>query len=128
MDELSVLVCVTGQKTCHRLIREGDRLANELNAQLCVLHVARPGAGLLGGAANGEAEALEYLFEITREHGAQMSVIRSEDVVSTIAQHAQKVNALILVLGTPRKGRLDLTDQLRLRIPETQFHMVYTEE
>ena len=29
MEEKCVLVCVTGQKTCERLIREGSRLAIE---------------------------------------------------------------------------------------------------
>lgn len=128
MEELSVLVCVTGQKSCHRLIREGDRLSQELNAQLCVLHVARPGDDLLGDAQKGEAEALEYLFEIAREHGAQMSVMRAQEVVETIARHAEKVNALVLVLGAPRKGRVSLIDALRARMPDIQLHIVYTEE
>lgn len=128
MEELSVLVCVTGQKSCHRLIQEGDRLAQDLNAQLCVLHVARPGDGLLGDAQKGEAEALEYLFEIAREHGAQMSVVRALDVIETIVQQAEKVNALVLVLGSARKGRVSSIDGLHARLPDVQFHIVYTEE
>lgn len=128
MEQLSVLVCVTGQKSCHRLIREGDRLSQELGAQLCVLHVARPGDDLLMDSQKGEAEALEYLFEIAREHGALMSVMRAQDVVETIARHAEKVQALVLVLGAPRKGRVSLIDSLRARMPDTQFHIVYTEQ
>ena len=125
MHEVSILVCVTGQQTCHRLIREGDRLARELDAQLCVLHVARPGGGLLGDKT--EAEALEYLFEISREHGAEMTVVRSEDVIGAIADHARAVKALMLVLGAPRKGAEDMVSRIRAAIPELEFHVVVTE-
>ena len=127
MEKMCVLVCVTGQKTCERLICEGDRLAKELDAELSVVHVARQGAGLLGGNI-AEAEALEYLFEKSTAHGAGMTVIRSNDVVPTLAAHARKVNALITVLGSTRSPGRDVTKKLREHMPEMEFKIVYTEE
>ncbi len=126
MHEVSILVCVTGQRTCHRLIQEGDRLAHEFDAQLCVLHVAKPGGALLGGNTD-EAQALEYLFEISREHGAEMTVVRSDDVIGAISEHARQVKALMLVLGAPRKGAQDMVARIRAAIPELEFHVVVTE-
>ena len=127
MEALQVLVCVTGQKTCERLITEGDRLARELEAELSVVHVARPGLGLLGGDI-AEAEALEYLFKISTEHGAGMSVIRSDEVVPTLVHHARKLKAAVMVLGSPRKSDRDVTRELRAHMPDMEVHIVYTEE
>lgn len=127
MEKKHVLVCVTGQKTCERLIAEGDRLAKEMDAELSVVHVARQGMGLLGGVV-AEAEALEYLFQVSTEHGADMTVIRSEHVVETLANHARKVNAGVMVLGAPRRTDRDVTRDMKAHMPEMEFAIVYTEE
>lgn len=127
MEALHVLVCVTGQKTCERLISEGRRQADALGAELSVVHVGRQGAGLLGGSV-AEAEALEYLFKISSEHGADMTVIRSDEVVPTLVQHAKKIGASMLVLGSPRKTRRDVTQELKSYLPDMEFRIVYTEE
>lgn len=127
MAKIHVLVCVTGQKTCERLISEGGRLAKELDAELSVVHVARQNGGLLGGDI-AEAEALEYLFKVSSEHGADMAVIRSGEVVSTLVHHARKVNAAMMVLGSPRKTNRDVTRELKAHMPEMEFQIVYTEE
>lgn len=127
MEKKHVLVCVTGQKTCERLITEGGRLAKELDAELSVVHVARKGAGLLGGVV-AEAEALEFLFEVSTEHGADMAVIRSEHVVETLASHARKINAAVMVLGSSREGKRDVTKDLKAYMPGMEFAIVYTEE
>lgn len=127
MDRKHVLVCVTGQKTCERLIAEGARLAEETGAGLSVVHVAKQGTGLLGGIV-AEAEALEYLFKVSTEHGADMTVIRSEHIVETLANHAGKVGADLMVLGSSREVRRDVTKDLKARIPDMEFNIVYTEE
>ena len=127
MEALHVLVCVTGQKTCEKLIAEGGRLARELGAELSVVHVARQGSGLLGGNVD-EAEALEYLFKISSEHGADMTVIRSDDVVPTLVQHARKLDAAMIVLGGPRRSGRDVARELKAHMPDMEFHIVYTEE
>lgn len=127
MEKKHVLVCVTGQKTCERLIAEGGRLAETLDAELSVVHVARKGMGLLGGAV-AEAEALEYLFKVSSDHGADMAMIRSEHVVEALAGHARKVNAALMVLGSSRETDRDVTKDLKARMPEMEFAIVYTEE
>ena len=57
---MSVLVCVTGQKNCERLIVAGARIAREENLPLNVLHVVHSGGSVLGFV--NEPEALEYLL------------------------------------------------------------------
>ena len=127
MDKKCVMVCVTGQKTCERLIETGSRRAKELGADVTVVHVAREGMDLLGGSLK-EAEALEYLFRMASEHGAGMMVIRSNEVVPTLVSHARELNAELIVLGSPRKMRRDITKEIRAELPEMKFEIIYTEE
>lgn len=121
-----VMVCVTGQKTCERLIIEGSKLAQELSCELSVLHVAHNGLNFMDNPS--EAEALEYLYQISSQYGADMTMMRADDVVDALIKviHRQKVDHL--VMGAPGKGsRRDLTTELRLRMPEVQIHVVYAE-
>ncbi len=62
---MSVLVCVTGQRSCERLIVIGAQLAAQARQPLIVLHVARAGGNVLG--SKNEAEALEYLRAISQQ-------------------------------------------------------------
>lgn len=117
-----VLVCVTGQKTCESLIIEGARIAKEENAPMTVLHVVKPGAALLGSQAEGEA--LEYLLRIATEYDADMAMIRSDDIVGTIAHQAEKLNADVLLMGrtTGSKGR-SISARMAERLPELKVRM-----
>ena len=83
-----VLVCVTGQKSCGRLIEEGARIAAETGAELSVVHVAKMRDNFLGSAS--EAEALEHLFNISKSYDADMMLLRNDDVINTLASHARK--------------------------------------
>jgi len=125
MKESCVLVCVTGQKTCERLIAEGHRLAIEREEELSVLHVAHRGAELMGSFS--EAEALEYLFKVSSARGADMTVVRSDEVVKTVEKHARRIGASLIVLGAPRGGGRDMTAEMRRHMPDMEFHIVYTD-
>ena len=127
MEKQCVMVCVTGQKTCERLIIEGSSLAKELDAEVTVIHVAREGVDLLGGSLK-EAEALEYLFKMASEHGAGMMVVRSNEIVPTLVSHARNLNAVVIVLGSPRKMRRDITKEIKAELPEMNFKIIYTED
>ncbi|MCL1964154.1 MAG: universal stress protein UspA [Firmicutes bacterium] len=107
------MVCVTVQKTCERLIREGASIAGD--AGLNVVHVARSGAALLG--AGNDGEALEYLYRIARQYGAEMDMLRADDVVETIVRFARKHGVECVVLGAPGVGSRDFAEVLRLRLP-----------
>ena len=71
-----VMVCVTRQKTCERLIRVGKKLVNGSEGELVVVHVSRVGDNFLG--SNDEGEALDYLFQEAKNAGANLTVIRSD--------------------------------------------------
>ena len=82
MESFSVLVCVTDQKRCERLIVAGAEIAKETGARLVVIHVARPDGRML--EYESAPGALEYLLQVSVSHGADMVVVRSNDIVGTL--------------------------------------------
>lgn len=125
MDRNHVLVCVTRQKTCERLIIEGHNLADELNAALSVLHVAKPGINFLGNPIEGDA--LEYLYKISSEHGADMTLLRADDVLGAISAHADKLQANCVVMGRSKgHDNWDMTNDFLIRRPDLDVHIILT--
>ena len=117
---MSVLVCVTGQKSCERLILAGAEIARQENVRLNVLHVVRPGGNVLGFV--NEPQALEYLLKISVEHGASMYVRRSDDVAGSIEYAAKNEGARVLVAGRAANySGWDLLDELKTRLPGVRF-------
>lgn len=122
-ENKNVLVCVTGQLSCERLIIAGTRFAEMTKGQVFVLHVARSGNRVLGYV--NEAEALEYLLSVSVSHGADMVVIKNDDVLGTIEHQAREHSVGTLVAGRAAgyNGH-DLLDDLQERIPDVNFEIL----
>lgn len=93
----NILVCVTQQKTCERLIRKAAVIGNETNANLFVIHVAKNEWNFLDNIKEGEA--LEYLFDISKSVGANLSVLKSDEIAGTIADFAKNNNIDCIIMG-----------------------------
>lgn len=120
---MSVLVCVTGQKSCERLIVAGARIAQAEGVILNVLHVVRPDGNVLG--FQNEPEALEYLLKVSVEHGASMYVRRSDDVIGSIEYAAKNEQAQVIVAGRAANySGWDMLDELKLRLPGVRFEII----
>ncbi|MCL2545436.1 MAG: universal stress protein [Clostridia bacterium] len=125
-SHIRVLVCVTGQKTCERLIQEGARIAEQLDGKVSVVHVAPKGAAILGN--HREGEALEYLFRTADDVGADMTVLRAGDAMDTLVAFAREQQVDCIVVGTAR-GREggDFAERLRMRLPNVEIRSVYAQ-
>ena len=120
---MSVLVCVTGQRSCERLIVTGASIAAREGQPLSVLHVVRTGGNVLGFV--NEPQALEYLLRTSIDHGADMTVRRADDVVNAIETEARRLDARVIVAGRAANyGGWDLLDELKLRLPEVRFEIL----
>lgn len=127
MNACKTMVCVTVQKTCERLIRAGSRYSQGVPHALSVVHVAPMNANFLG--SERETDALDYLFRISREYGADMDVLRSDRPVVTLAEHARKIGAKCVVLGAPGDPeRADFVTELKARLSDVMIHIVPSDD
>jgi len=118
----NVLVCVTQQKTCQRLIEHGVELYKDDDASnLYVIHVVNENDKLLYNLSDGDA--LEYLFEITKDVGANLIVKRSKDVIKAIVDFAVENEITHVVLGNSKTSDSanNFAMKLQKKLPNREF-------
>ncbi len=93
----NILVCVTQQKTCERLIRHAVDMKKELRGELFIINVVKNEWNFLDSVKEGEA--LEYLFGISKAVGANLTVLKSDNIVDTIAEFSKENNISCLIMG-----------------------------
>ena len=93
----NIMVCVTKQKTCQRLINFGTDLRKNEDDQLFVIHVTKPDYDFLGNTEEGEA--LEFLFQKAKDADASLTVERSENAIETLIEIARKNQITHVVVG-----------------------------
>ncbi len=114
MQNGCVLVCVTMQKDCARLIHKGREIALESGLPLHVLHVSKgafPGKG-------ENAEILNDLFSLAHDAEAEMHILYDQNVSVAIAHYARQENAQAVVLGRNENGAVD---EIRMLLPTVQI-------
>lgn len=93
----TIMVCVTKQVTCQRLIDSGKKLMTSPDDSMHIIHVAESDYNFLGDSK--ENNALEYLYEKAREAGAELTVLKSDDVVGTLCQLVDQNKITKVVVG-----------------------------
>ncbi|WP_129600836.1 universal stress protein UspA [Anaerophilus nitritogenes] len=115
--EYNIMVCVTQQKTCERLIKRGAQIRDQYEGELFVIHVAKEGENFLGKSKEGDA--LEYLFEKSKAYGANLTVVRSQDVLTTLGDLAQKNHIHLIILGESYENEdKNVVNKLQKKLPE----------
>lgn len=120
--EKKILVCVTQQKTCERLILKGYELIEKEADRLTVLHVVKLGAHFL--EYSSDAQALEYLFEVSKEVGAELTVKRSKHVLDDMVKYAKEEQVTHMILGaSPSQKMQEKSFAVRLqgKLPEVNL-------
>ena len=97
----SILVCVTQQKACERLIRTAAELKST-DGDLYVIHVTNENWNFIDSANDGEA--LEYLFSLSKSYGAELTILNSNKIPETIAQYAQHYGIELIITGEGPDG------------------------
>ncbi|MDD2189970.1 MAG: universal stress protein UspA [Eubacteriales bacterium] len=116
----NVMVCVTQQKTCERLIKCGNNLLGDNSGELFIIHIAHYNFNFLGNTKEGDA--LEYLYEKALEYGANLTVVRSNDVLETLTGLAMKNKITHIVVG--ESGETDITRNLVNRLEKKLANQV----
>ena len=112
----SVLVCVTGQYDCDRLINAGFEMAVDKGYELHVLCVHTPISN-----ASFLSDEIEYLYQTSKTLGADMTIAFNTDAPSTAADFAKKINAKDIVTGIPDNKPFGFVDTLHELLPKSNF-------
>ena len=112
----TVLVLVTDQMSCERLIVAGNRLAKEKKLTPEVLNICHAGS-------ESDPFALEWLYRVSRENGAPMTVAYSEKPERTLIEQLRRKQPQVVVTGLPGPGS-KLLPRLWTRFAQLEFYMV----
>lgn len=126
----NIMVCVTQQKTCERLIKKGAALKLNIKGNLYVIHVAKEGTTVnLGNSKNGNGSALEYLFNISKGVGADLTVLWADDITKAIENFVKDKSIGFIILGeSPNDGDNGVIADLKRDLPECELYIMPSEE
>lgn len=114
----NIMVCVTKQRTCQRLIDYGKTLMS-VDDTIHIIHVAGSDYNFLGDSE--ENKALEFLYEKAREVGANLTVLKSDDTISTLCSLAKQNEITKMVVGASgeaAESASSFLEELRIRLDE----------
>lgn len=72
-----VMVCVTGQRSCERLINHGAKRKKD-DQKLFIVHCVQTGHNFMN--TTFEADAIEYLFTCALLVNAELTILRADSV------------------------------------------------
>jgi K+-sensing histidine kinase KdpD len=117
-----LLVCVTAQESCGRLVEYGSRLARQENAVLRIVSILPRRQGL-----QPDLNALERLNAAAIASGAQMRVCFSDDPAEKIREIASEFPVRMLITGFPGKNSSGFIRRLHAVLPRIPLCMVDTD-
>jgi len=121
MAKAATLVCATAQRSCQRLIHRGAEIARRHQTPLLVLSVSGSGPNVL---SNPEAAgAMNVLYAVSSEVGAEMTMLTASNAKQAIAAFMRERNVKHLVLGQGKGGVNSLAEQLMIEFPDTAFYV-----
>lgn len=115
-----VLVCVTPQRSCTRLIQAGEMIALENHRPMKVLSIFKENTS----TDAGNSEILEELHEAARMADATMSVYFNDSPAILAAVVAVRENAGILVTGFPRDRSTGFITEVHELVPNLPIVML----
>ncbi len=113
----STIVCVTNQYECERLIKAGRIAADLSNTALKVVNVSSPDLSKVNFAA------LEYLYGVSKQYDATMSIIYSNDAYHTLVRYIKQNKATHVITGES-DGKNVILPRLWSRFSQLRFFTV----
>lgn len=97
-----IMVCVTQQKSCERLIDYGVKLVTNDADELHVIHVVKENWKYFGQLE--EKDALDYLFEASKSKNAMLTVVKAKDIEKALSDFATKHKITDIIMGESFEG------------------------
>ncbi len=121
---IAMMVCVTNQRSCEKLIARGMELIQD-GVQMHVVHCVHTGRNFMGTPY--EADAIEYLFTAAQLAGAELTLLRADDVDDALVEYAKEHNVRTIVMGASpvqSKNTDNIIVRLQRRLPAVRFEIV----
>ncbi len=121
----NIMVCVTRQMTCQRLIDFGKQLMGDEGDSLHIIHVAKSDYNFLGNPE--EAKALDFLYEKARDAGAELTVLKSDDILDTLSELVRQNAITKVVVGENPDKSVNNGFLMRMKLklpPKTELCIV----
>ncbi len=114
-----VLVCVTPQLSCKRLVEAGTAIARAADASVRILSVFPKRQ-----CRNPDLNALEFLNRAAADTNAMMTVCFSDEPVDSALQYAGEGDTVKVVTGFPRDDSSSFVSEFHKRMPEMPLSMI----
>lgn len=98
-----VMVCVTEQKVCEKLIYNALELLESTPGEIFVIHISRE--SVIQNAESGEA--LEYLFGVCNKYNASLTVVKSDNILQSLVDAAVRNKIDTIIMGESRNADPD---------------------
>jgi len=97
-----ILVCISDSSLSTQLVRIGQRMAAEMDAQWFAVHVESPQDASFSEAARDQ---LQVNLQLAEELGAKVEVLSGYNTADELMIFAKAHNITLIVVGLPRKRR-----------------------
>ena len=118
-----VMVCVTNQRSCERLIMHGaERSLEDGLKPLYIVHCVQTGQNFMNTPY--EADAIEYLFTCAQVVDAELTILRADNVEDALAEFAQSNNVGVMVMGAPGENGMyggKFAIRMQERLPDVEI-------
>ncbi|MCI9406242.1 MAG: hypothetical protein HFK04_04945 [Oscillospiraceae bacterium] len=111
------VVCITDQFHCEKLIRAGRLIADLSKTALAAVNVSSP------DLTKNDAKALEYLFQISKENGAEMTVLYADKPLQELEKFIHERKAKNVVTGVAAQKE-SMLPELWKKCTDVQFFTV----
>lgn len=111
-----VMVCVTDQKVCEKLIYNALKILETSPGEIYVIHVSKE--SVIQNEESGEA--LEYLFGICNKFSASLTVVKSDNVLESLvdAAHRNKIDTIIMGESRNTDPNTSIINDLKSKLGE----------
>ena len=118
----ALMVCVTGQRACERLIERG--VLRRLPQQpFYVVHCVQKGRVFMNSLS--DSDAIEYLFTCASIAEAELAILREADVIDALVDFARGHEVSTIVLGSsPKQDATSFSSRLASKLHDVEFIIV----
>ena len=114
-----LMVCVTGQHSCEKLIDRAAQLRLP-GQRMYAVHCVQTGHNFLNNAY--EPIAIEFLFACASLYDAELTILRANNVIDALVEFAKTNRVSRIVLGaSPHPGSDSFAARLSARLPDVEF-------